>query len=118
MYAYYNDKGDIVSLSEVEIIIEGVKDIKVPDDTDPTKFMVVNDKLVARDAQIQTSVKIDEPKPLDENIIFLNSTDYKVLKYRDQIDLGIETSISKDEYIKLLTERQNARDAIALSKNK
>ena len=113
MYAYYNDKGDIVSLSDIEIIIEGMKDIQVPDDTDPTKFKIVDGKLVARDVQVQTFTKIELPKPLDENVVFLNSTDYKVLKYRDQLDLGIETTMSKDEYLKLLTERQSARDAIA-----
>jgi hypothetical protein len=116
MYAYYNDKGDIVSLSEVEVIIEGMKDIKVPDDTDPTKFQIINDKLISRDVQIQSFTKIEQPKALDENIIFLNSTDYKVIKYKDQIDLGIATSITADEYKQLLIQRQAAREAIAASK--
>ena len=116
MYAYYNDKGDIVSLSEIEVIIDGVKDIQVPDDTDPTKFQIIDGKLVSRDVQIQTFTKIEQPKALDENVVFLNSTDFKVLKYRDQIDLGIETSITADEYKQLLTQRQSARDAIAAQK--
>jgi hypothetical protein len=113
MYAYYNDKGDIISLSEVEIIIEGMKDIKVPDDTDPTKFQIINDKLVTRDVQVQSFTKIIQPVALDDNFVFLNSTDFKVLKYRDQLDLGIETSLTADEYKQLLTQRQAARDAIA-----
>jgi hypothetical protein len=43
---------------------------------------------------------------------FLAETDWKVLRHRDQIEMGIETSLSEAEFSQLLTERQTARDSI------
>lgn len=43
---------------------------------------------------------------------FLNKTDWKVIRHRDQIDSGAETSISNEEYQELLKLRQNARNKV------
>lgn len=45
-----------------------------------------------------------------EALKFLQDTDYKVLKYRDQIDMGRTPDLSFEEYQYLLVQRQAARD--------
>jgi len=44
-----------------------------------------------------------------EALAFLSSTDWKVIRHRDQLALNIETSLSEEEYILLLGKRQQAR---------
>jgi len=44
-----------------------------------------------------------------EALAFLSSTDWKVIRHRDQLALNIETSLSEEEYILLLEKRQQAR---------
>jgi len=39
----------------------------------------------------------------------LSDTDWKVIKYRDQIDASLEPDMSETEYLALLDERQNIR---------
>lgn len=43
---------------------------------------------------------------------FLNDTDWKVTRHRDQIAQGIQTSLTDEEYQQLLVDRQNARDSV------
>ncbi len=43
---------------------------------------------------------------------FLNDTDWQVIRHRDQLALGIETSLSEEEYLELLQNRQNARKKV------
>lgn len=43
---------------------------------------------------------------------FLNDTDWKVLRHREQTELGLETSLSQEEYLDLITERQNRRNIL------
>lgn len=43
---------------------------------------------------------------------FLNDTDWKVTRHRDQQAQGIETSLTEEEYQQLLVDRQNARDSV------
>lgn len=43
---------------------------------------------------------------------FLQESDWKVLRHRDQIEAGIPTSLTKEEYQALLIERQAKRDLI------
>lgn len=47
-----------------------------------------------------------------ENKKFLADTDWKVIRHRDQVELGIATSLSAQEFQDLLSARQAARNAI------
>lgn len=47
-----------------------------------------------------------------EAMTFLQSTDWKILRHRDQQDLGLPTSLGADEFQELLRQRQMAREAI------
>lgn len=47
-----------------------------------------------------------------EALEFLNATDWKVVRHRDQIDLNITPSLTNEEYITLLEYRQKAREEV------
>lgn len=42
----------------------------------------------------------------------LKETDWKVIRHRDQVDAGLPTSMSAEEFTQLLNDRQAARDSI------
>lgn len=42
----------------------------------------------------------------------LNDTDWKILRHRDQLDLGVKTSLSEEEYFFLLQQRQESREKV------
>lgn len=46
--------------------------------------------------------------------LFLKNTDWKVMRHKDQLELGIETSLTDEEYKELLKERQKVRGEIAI----
>jgi hypothetical protein len=48
----------------------------------------------------------------DRSLEFLRSTDWKIIRHRDQVDSGIDTSLSREEYEILLKDRQSARDSV------
>ena len=48
----------------------------------------------------------------NQSLQFLDDTDWKVTRHRDQLTLGIETSLTNEEYLNLLTQRQEARDLV------
>lgn len=48
----------------------------------------------------------------NQALSFLNDTDWKVTRHRDQQAQGIETSLTDEEYNQLLVDRQNARDSV------
>ena len=43
---------------------------------------------------------------------FLNETDWMVIRHRDQLALGIPTSLTEEEFQQLLLDRQAARDQV------
>lgn len=49
---------------------------------------------------------------VNQAIEFLNTTDWKVIRHRDQLALGIPTELCQAEYEDLLERRQRARNKI------
>ena len=47
-----------------------------------------------------------------EALNFLNTTDWKVIRHRDQQALGVPTSMTEEQFQELLEQRQSARDSI------
>jgi hypothetical protein len=80
-------------------------DIVVPPRPHSGAKYINNRWLVDADAVINTANS-------EESISFLNSTDWKVIRHRDQLALGVETSLTTEEFQELLRERQNAREQI------
>ena len=63
--------------------------------------------------RIQSELDIETQLGVNkQHQVFLDSTDWKVIRHKDQTDLGIPTSLTDEEYTQLLTDRQTARDAI------
>lgn len=58
------------------------------------------------------TAQIEQEKINQEARQFLSSTDWKILRHRDQIDLGVTTSLTRDEFQLLLNERQLARQRV------
>ncbi len=44
--------------------------------------------------------------------IFLKDTDWKILRHKEQQELGIETSLNEEEYLELIIERQERRNLL------
>jgi homoserine kinase len=60
--------------------------------------------------EIETSRTAELAKA--EAVSFLSQTDWKVLRHRDQVDAGVSTNLTAEEYTQLLVDRQAARDSI------
>src|SRR5574344_1555371 len=52
-----------------------------------------------------------------EAVQFLKDSDWKVIRHRDQLALGIETSLTDEEYKNLLQQRQDARGKVISDTN-
>lgn len=61
--------------------------------------------------KIATSI-IESEEKSKKAIEFLNNTDWKVLRHIRETELGIETSLSAAEYIKLEEERQKQSELV------
>lgn len=59
-------------------------------------------------------IAADRQAELDTQIArqFLSESDWKVMRHRDQIDAGVPTSLTVEEFTQLLADRQAARDLI------
>jgi hypothetical protein len=58
------------------------------------------------------TAKLEQARINEESQKFLNETDWKVLRHRDQLEANIPTSLSPLEYQDLLQARQSARATI------
>ena len=56
--------------------------------------------------------QLEQEKANAEAQAFLDASDWKVLRHRDQQDIGLATSLSGEEFQELLQQRQMAREAI------
>lgn len=75
----------------------------------PYKYKFENEKIVlCEDLNKLTRAR----KSNREYKAFLDTTDWMVQRHRDQKDLGIETSLTNEEFSELLQKRQEAREAI------
>ncbi len=77
--------------------------------------MKINPEILELEDIIKTQEEIDIENQLNINTearIFLNETDWKVIRHRDQLDLGIETSLTEQEFQELLSLRQEAREKV------
>ena len=43
---------------------------------------------------------------------FLKNTDWKILRHKEQEELGVKTSLTQEEYLELITERQHRRNIL------
>ena len=76
---------------------------------DAREYHLLNGKYYSPDSKEYQ----DHKKSIDARH-FLNETDWQVLRHRDQKDLGLETSLTEQEYKELLQKRQEARSLIIM----
>lgn len=113
MYYICIENNQIVSVADYEPTVP--PSIRVVEITDEQHRQIV-DRTHYFDVS-SNSVKPQLPEKAQENALvkdalekqqFLNSTDWKVMRHIRQKALGLETSLTEDEYIALEQERQNA----------
>lgn len=74
---------------------------RVPDDFNPAKYKFENNQVVLKETNINRLYKKE-----------LAESDWKVIRHRDQVDAGLPTSITDEEYQQLLAQRQSWRQSI------
>lgn len=89
--AVLDEMGNIISPAEVEeVVIPAEHEIEISDIASELAQKTIN----------------------DEAEEFLKETDWKVIRHRDQQELGIATSLTGEEFQALLQQRQMARNSI------
>jgi len=79
----------------------------------PAQFEEQEVELPGYEVEIEDlSAKLEQEKANAEAQKFLDESDWKVLRHRDQLELGLATSLSEEEFRELLRERQAARERI------
>jgi len=90
----------------------GTKEIEVPDDhrllVNPGLFYF-NDK-GAIEYSLTEEARVAESRLRRQQIEFLKETDWIVARHRDQVELGVTTTLSEEEYNNLLVRRHDARE--------
>lgn len=109
VYIWTNTKNEITGFSHTPQ--ENTREVIVEDDflIHPFKYKFENGKCFVCD-ELERMLKARRPNRDYQK--FLNETDWKVTRHRDQLDLGIETSLTSEEFQELLELRQNSRNNI------
>ena len=74
---------------------------------DKESLTFINGKFIKRDYELEKQQELNK-----ESRKYLNETDWLVLRHQDQLALGIETSLTEEEYLELLQKRQEARTTV------
>lgn len=61
---------------------------------------------------VDITAELEQQRVNYEALQYLAASDWKCLRHQDQLMLGIDTSLSSEEYANLLQSRQEARDRI------
>jgi hypothetical protein len=82
-----------------------IDDVEVPIRPHPDAKFINGEWILDLDSYFSETDSTESQK-------FLNETDWQVIRHRDQLALGIETSLSEEKYLDLLQNRQNAREKV------
>lgn len=74
---------------------------------DADNYLFINGEYIPKSKELETQISTNT-----EARIFLDESDWLVIRHRDQQELGIETSLTDDEYLNLLKKRQKARQKV------
>lgn len=74
---------------------------------DKEAYTFINGKYIKRDYDLEKQQTINKQARK-----YLKDTDWLVLRHRDQIALGLDTSLTAVEYKELLQKRQEARSQV------
>ena len=74
---------------------------------DSNNYVFINGKYIKRTKAVENLIKINA-----EATNYLTDTDWLVIRHRDQLALGQETSLTNEQYLDLLAKRQAAREKV------
>ena len=74
---------------------------------DSNNFVFINGKYIKRTKAVENLIKINA-----DATNYLTDTDWLVIRHRDQLALGQETSLTNEQYLDLLAKRQAAREKV------
>lgn len=80
-------------------------DIQVPQRPHEQSIFINNEWVINADEYFSKLDKTEAEK-------FLKETDWKILRHKEQQELGVETSLSEEEYLDLIIERQERRNLL------
>lgn len=80
-------------------------DIQVPQRPHEQSIFINNEWVINADDYFSRLDKTEAEK-------FLKETDWKILRHKEQQELGVETSLSEEEYLDLIIERQERRNLL------
>lgn len=80
-------------------------DIQVPQRPHEQSIFINNEWVINADDYFSKLDKTEAEK-------FLKETDWKILRHKEQQELGVETSLSEEEYLDLIIERQERRNLL------
>lgn len=58
------------------------------------------------------TAQVEQEKINEEARSFLSSTDWKIIRHQDQVALGVQPSLTNEEFMALLSERQLQRQRV------
>ncbi|MBR1625515.1 MAG: hypothetical protein IJ681_00055 [Bacteroidales bacterium] len=74
---------------------------------DSNNYVFINGKYAKRTKAVENLIKINA-----DATNYLTDTDWLVIRHRDQLALGLETSLTNEQYLDLLAKRQAAREKV------
>lgn len=77
-------------------------DIQVPQRPHERSIFINNEWIINADLYFS---ELDKSEAAD----FLKNTDWKIIRHKEEQDLGLKTSLSEEEYLELITKRQERR---------
>lgn len=80
-------------------------DIQVSQRPSEHSILIDNEWVINADSYF---LELDKSEASD----FLKNTDWKILRHKEQQELGVETSLSEEEYLELIIERQERRNLL------
>lgn len=88
---------------ETEKVLFG--DIQIPKRPHANSILINNEWVLDADTYLSEIEKSEAEE-------FLQNTDWKILRHQEQQALGVETSLSEEEYLDLIIERQERRNIL------
>jgi len=104
---YEKDSGERIVITEI-----GIYPDESLTDIEPKEYQIWDFEFNQWTEDTALIAKIQQEKTNQESRDFLVTTDWKIIRHKDQLDLGIETSLTSEEYIALLQQRQEARSKV------
>ena len=74
---------------------------------DSSNFVFINGKYIKRTNAVENLLQINADAKS-----YLTDTDWLVIRHRDQLALGQNTSLTNEQYLDLLVKRQAAREKV------